>query len=156
MSYDCSVAKSCQLFCELMDCSLPGSSVHSIFQARILGWVAISSSRGSSQPGDRTQTFCLAGGFFTSEPPGKTLKRFLVLKNSQLLILGSREKVMCFVRIFSFNPVLQLIHPYFTDKKTRRKLRGFAGGPVVKNPPANAGDIGSVPGPERFHMLWGN
>ena len=71
MSYDCSVAKSCQLFCELMDCSLPGSSVHSIFQARILGWVAISSSRGSSQPGDRTQTFCLAGGFFTSEPPGK-------------------------------------------------------------------------------------
>ena len=59
---------------------------------------------------------------------------------------------MCFVRIFSFNPVLQLIHPYFTDKKTRRKLRGFAGGPVVKNPPANAGDVGSVPRPGRSHI----
>ena len=38
-----------------MDCSLPGSSVHGILQARILEWVAIPSSRGSSQPGDQTQ-----------------------------------------------------------------------------------------------------
>ena len=37
-----------------MDCSLPGSSVHGIFQARILEWVAISFSRGSSQPKDQT------------------------------------------------------------------------------------------------------
>ena len=32
----------------------------------------------------------------------------------------------------------------------------FPGGSLVKNPPANAGDTGSVPGPGRFHMLWGN
>ena len=38
-----------------MDCKLPGSSVHGIFQARVLEWVAISFSRGSSQPRDRTQ-----------------------------------------------------------------------------------------------------
>ena len=37
-----------------MDCSLPGSSVHGVFQARILEWVAIFFSRGSSQPRDRT------------------------------------------------------------------------------------------------------
>ena len=50
----CTVAKSCLTFCDSMDCSLPGSSVHGIFQARILGWSVISSSRGSSQPRDRT------------------------------------------------------------------------------------------------------
>ena len=59
---------------------------------------------------------------------------------------------MCFVWIFSFNPVLQIILPYFTDKKTKGKLRGFAGGPGVKNPPANAGDIGSNPHPGRSHI----
>ena len=42
-----------------MDCSLPGSSVQGIFQAIILEWAAISSSRGSSQPRDRTWIFCI-------------------------------------------------------------------------------------------------
>ena len=53
------------LFCDPKDCSLPGSSVHGIFQARILEWVAILFSRGSSQPRDRTRVSCTAGGFFT-------------------------------------------------------------------------------------------
>ena len=44
-----------------MDCSLPGSSVHEIYQERVLEWVAISFSRGSSQPRDQTQIFCNAG-----------------------------------------------------------------------------------------------
>ena len=48
-----------------MDCSLPGSSVHGTLQARILEQVAISYSRGSSQPRDRTPVFCIAGRFFT-------------------------------------------------------------------------------------------
>ena len=46
------VAQSCLTLCDPMDCSPPGSSVHEIFQARILEWVAISFSRGSSQPRD--------------------------------------------------------------------------------------------------------
>ena len=45
----CLVPQSCLTLCDLMDCSPPGSSVHGITQARILEWVAISSSRGSSQ-----------------------------------------------------------------------------------------------------------
>ena len=45
-------------------------SVHGISQARILEWVAISFSRGSSQPRDRTHVSCTAGRFFTTEPPG--------------------------------------------------------------------------------------
>ena len=49
-----------------VDCSPPGSSVHGILQARILEWVVISFSRGSSQPRDWTQVSCLAGRFFTN------------------------------------------------------------------------------------------
>ena len=58
-------------FCDPTDCNLPGSSVHGIFQARILAWVAISSSRGSSQSRDRTWIsciFCFTGRFFITEP----------------------------------------------------------------------------------------
>ena len=68
MEYCCVVlvAKSCPTLCDPMDCSPPGSSVHEIFQARILEWVAISFSRGSSQPRDWTQISCNAGRFFTN------------------------------------------------------------------------------------------
>ena len=48
-----------------MDCGPPGSSVHGILQARILEWVAMPSSRGSSQPRDRTQVSRIEGKFFT-------------------------------------------------------------------------------------------
>ena len=57
-----------------MDCSPPGSSVHEILQARILEWVAMPSSRGSSRPRDRTWAFCgscTAGEFFSTESLGK-------------------------------------------------------------------------------------
>ena len=47
------VAQSCPTVCDPMDCSPPGSSVHRIFQARILGWVAISFSSGSYQLGEQ-------------------------------------------------------------------------------------------------------
>ena len=59
------VAQSCPTLCDPVDCSPPGSTVHGIFQARILEWVAISFSRGSSWPRDRTQVSCIAGIFFT-------------------------------------------------------------------------------------------
>ena len=49
------VAQSCPTLCDPIDCSLPGSSVHGIFQAIVLEWIAISFSRGSSQPRARTQ-----------------------------------------------------------------------------------------------------
>jgi len=47
-----------------MDCIPPGSSVHRIFQARILEWIAMPSSRGTSQPRNQTGVFCIADGFF--------------------------------------------------------------------------------------------
>ena len=52
-------AQSCLTLCDPVDCSLPDSSVHGILQARILEWVAISSSKGSSQPRDRTHVSCI-------------------------------------------------------------------------------------------------
>ena len=60
------VAQSCSTLCDPMDCSLPGYPVHGIFQAIVLEWIAISFSRGSSQPRDPTQVSCIAGGFLTS------------------------------------------------------------------------------------------
>ena len=67
------VAKSCLTLCDPMDYSPPGSSVHGISQARILEQVATFFSRGSSWCRDRTRVSCIAGGFFTTEPPGKPL-----------------------------------------------------------------------------------
>ena len=45
-----------------------------ILQARVLEWVSMPSSRESAQPRDRTQVSCIAGRFFTTEPPGKSIK----------------------------------------------------------------------------------
>ena len=61
----------CPTLCYPMDGRLPGSSVHRIFQTRILEWVAISFSRGSSWPRDWIRVSCLVGRFFTAELLGK-------------------------------------------------------------------------------------
>ena len=59
------VTQSCPTLCDPVHYSPPGSSVHGIIQARILEWVAISFSRGSSWTRDRTQVSCIAGRCFT-------------------------------------------------------------------------------------------
>ena len=59
------VAQSCPTLCNPMDCSLSGSAIHGIFQARVLEWIAISFSRGSSRPRKRTQVSHIAGRHFT-------------------------------------------------------------------------------------------
>ena len=61
----CRCAYLCLTLCDPMDCSQPGSSVHGVVLARILEWVAILFSRGSSQPQDQTQVSSIAGRFFT-------------------------------------------------------------------------------------------
>ena len=60
----CLVSQSFPALCNPMDCSPPRSSVHGILQARILEWVAMPSSRGSSQPRDQACVSHVAGGFF--------------------------------------------------------------------------------------------
>ena len=58
------ITQSCPILCDPMNCSLPGSSVHGILQARILEWVTISFSRGSSRPRDWTRVSGIGGRRF--------------------------------------------------------------------------------------------
>ena len=73
--------------CDPRDCSPPGSFVHGILQARILEWVAISFSRGSSQPRDQTQVSHTAGRYFnhwaTHLSFSKYFKKIKMLEPSQ-------------------------------------------------------------------------
>ena len=61
-----------------MDCSPPGSSVHGIFQAKILEWIAVSYSRGSSRPGERTRVTCIG--------------RQILYREAQFLVLEVKKK----------------------------------------------------------------
>ena len=92
-----------------MNCSLPDSSVQGILQARILEWIAMPSSRGSSQPRDQTQVSHLAGGFFTSEPPEKPLNTGV---GSLSLLQGS-----CWPR--NWTRVSCIVGGFFTSWATR-------------------------------------
>ena len=94
-----------------MDCSLPGSSVPIILQARILGWVAIPFSRVSSQPRDRTLVSPIAGRFFTSRDPRETL-------NS---ITWTLNKIMNKWSVWHVAKTQQMLLslPQFSSKETR-------------------------------------
>ena len=86
------VTKSCPTLCYPMDCSRSGSFIHGIFQARIQVWVAISYPSRTSWPRDWTCSSCIsciAGGFFTTEPPGKPLQYNFILLSLVCFILLS-------------------------------------------------------------------
>ena len=91
------VAQSCLTFCDPMNCSLPGSSVHGIFQARILEWVAISFSRGSSQPRVQTWVSCIAGRFFTIWTTREGPPYYIKVKVTQscLIICNPMDYTFC-------------------------------------------------------------
>ena len=80
----CVKVKSCLTLCDPVECSLPGSSVHGILQARILEWVAISFSRGSSRPRDSTWVSHIAGRRFnlwaTREAPFLLYRSLLIIE----------------------------------------------------------------------------
>ena len=91
------VAQSCLTLCDPVDCSPPGSSVYGILQARILEWVAISFSRGSSQPRDWTRVSCIAGRCFIlwatreghqGNPPGREVESCI----NESYMIGKVEK----------------------------------------------------------------
>ena len=75
-----------------MDCSSPGSYVHGIFQATILEWVAISYSKGSSQPREWSQVSHIAGRFFTVWTTREAL--FIVLVDLKLLFQNKEQQSM--------------------------------------------------------------
>ena len=88
------VAPLCPNLWDLVECSLPSSSVHGILQARILEWVAIFFSRGCSQPRDRTRVSCLAGRSSTN----------WLTRESQIHVLSAinlKDKQKIFLLLFS-------------------------------------------------------
>ena len=87
----CVCAKS---LCNAMDHSLLGSSVHGILQARILEWVAISFSRGSSWPRDGTLIFLFGSRFFTAEPWGSPCLLYLnIISLEENVLFFHRKKL---------------------------------------------------------------
>ena len=71
------VIQLCPVLCDRTDYSPPGSSVLGIFQARILGWITIPFSKGSSQPRDQTWVSCITGKLFTDWVTREALKGWL-------------------------------------------------------------------------------
>ena len=158
------VTLSCPTLCDPMDCSPPGSSVQEISQARILEWVAISFSRGSSWPRDWTQVSCIVGGLlhcrqtlywlnhqeaWVTLGPGLSVK---ALDYTHCPCSPSDEGLSrCFMCL---NQGLLL---RVAIKGTKIGFGNFHfGGAVVKNPPANAGDprdAGSILGSGRSPEL---
>ena len=68
---------------------------------------------------------------------------------------------MVFVKVsdyrrYSVNIGTHILSVFILQPQLNRRIQDFPGGPVVKNPPAKAGDMGSIPGPGRLHMPRGN
>ena len=82
------VVQLCLTLCNPMDCSLPGSSTYGILQARILEWVAISFSRGSSWPRDQTCISYIKGRFFTLWATKEARLFSFSLENSKTLLFS--------------------------------------------------------------------
>ena len=98
----CSVTQLCPTLCNPVDCSPPGSSVPEISQARIPEWIAISFSRGSSQPRSLVSPV-LAGGFFISVPPGKS--QIVLLPLLFFFFLSAKKRTCSYVFKWMFSSV---------------------------------------------------
>ena len=81
--------------CDLVDCRLPGSSVHGISQERILEWVAISFSRDLPNPGTKPRSPALQADSLPSEPPGRSL-----FWTQLAIFLLIRRNIECFVDVY--------------------------------------------------------
>ena len=97
-----------------MDCRLPGSSIHGIFQARVLEWVAIYFSRRSSQPRDPTQVSRIAGRSFTIWATRDVHSIRNVPNNTVITLYGN--KWLLDSSRWSFHNVFKFISPYSTPK----------------------------------------
>ena len=118
-------AQSRLTLCDPMDCSPPGSSVHGIFLARILEWVAISSSRGSSWFRDQTLISYIAGTFFPTEPLGKP---FVSSDNSQMNLLLVKWDINKYAQNWSGHIIISICGGYRarqTNDSRSRNLLSF-------------------------------
>ena len=155
------VAQSCPTLCNTMDCIWPDSSVHGISQARILEWVAISSSRGSSWPSNQTQVFCIAGRFFTiwatREDPSIPLCVYVcgcVYTHTYFIYIYIYIWASLIAQLVKNLPPMQMTQFHLWVGKIRWRsdrlptpvFLGFPCGSDGKESTCNAGDLGSIPG----------
>ena len=96
------VSQSCQTLCNPMECRRLGSSVHGISQARILQWVAVFFSRGSSQPWEWTQVYGIAGRFFFIWATREALDS--MLKNRNITLPTKVHRIQTKLFFFFFPP----------------------------------------------------
>ena len=115
------VTQSCPTLCYPMDCSLPGSSVHEIFQPRVLEWVAISFSRGSSQPKDRTQASCIVGRRFTVWATREVRQPRQHIKSRDTALLTK----VCIVKAMVFPVVMYGCESWTIEKAEHGRIHAF-------------------------------
>ena len=163
------VTQSCLTLCNPMDRGLPGFSAHGILQARKLEFIVIPFSR------DWTSISCIAGEISTFWKTWEELNKWCFFIKTQQCWQHYDEGEMnlavppppsfkhgtagwpwnntwCFLLTW-----LESIKILISKIWWGRGGAGCCpGGSVVKNPPANTGDTGSIPGPGRSHMLWSN
>ena len=108
MSCCCLAAKSCLTLLGPHGLYPLGSSIHGISQARILKWVAVSSSRGSYQPRDRTCVSCI-GRFSTTEPPGKPSRERKAPPKNRVAMAWSRGGRMLVIKTSDPHSSFQLL-----------------------------------------------
>ena len=96
------VAQSCMTLCDPEDCMLPGSSVHGLLQARILGWVAIPLPGGFSWPRDWTRVSCITGRFFTIWATSEALGGYEGGNKCETFILKQFQTCQAYSFSFSF------------------------------------------------------
>ena len=154
------IVRVCMLNCvqlfNSMDCSPPGSSVHGILQARILEWIAISFSRGSSQPRNGTLIPALVGRFFITKSPGKP-KTHSNSAYLMKLLSGSNEPSRMAGTYYQLTDdclhiIIALTHikmPIFIFHLHYYKEWCFPCSSVGKESACNTGDLGSISGSGR-------
>ena len=93
------VTQLCPTLCDSMDRSLPGSSVHGILQPRILEWIAISFSRGSSPPREWPWVSCIAGWFFTvwATREAQEEQKMLLLQKKFHILSNYKISTLCLI-----------------------------------------------------------
>ena len=99
--------QSCPILCDPMDCSPPGSSVPESLQGRILDWVAMPSSRGSSQPRDQvgvSRVSCIAGEFLTAEPVGMPSPTLWFVSERPSFLRLSKCSLVCICHMLMNSP----------------------------------------------------
>ena len=130
------VAQSCPTLCDPMDCSLSGSSIHGVFQARVLEWIAISFSRGSSRPRNRAWVSHTAGRHLTvwaTIPPTTWTVVALILLSAWIQYLAHSKCSINFTTVIISSHVLwwslllilsALPHPRSLTRKLLNSIYG--------------------------------